>query len=150
MNADLNQMKQGGSMQPEYKHKDVTQQIINAFFTVYNALGYGFLEKVYVNALIIELKKLGLQALQEVAIDVFYKGQVVGEYFADLIVGGLVIVEVKAVRSLCEEHEAQLLNYLKATPFEVGLLLNFGPKAELKRKAFDNAHKGNLTWSGRV
>jgi GxxExxY protein len=71
----------------------------------------------------------------------------VGEYFADLVVNGLVIVEVKAVRTLAEEHEAQLLNYLKATPFEVGLLLNFGPKAEIKRKVFDNAYKGNLSWT---
>ena len=134
-------------MQPEYKHTEITQQIINGFYAVYNTLGYGFLERVYVNALMLELRRLGLQAVQEVDIDVYYNGQAVGEYFADLVVNGLVIVEVKAVRTLAEEHEAQLLNYLKATPFEVGLLLNFGPKAEIKRKAFDNAYKGNLNWT---
>jgi GxxExxY protein len=134
-------------MQPEYKHTEITQQIINGFYAVYNTLGYGFLERVYVNALMLELRRLGLQAVQEVGIDVYYNGQAVGEYFADLVVNGLVIVEVKAVRTLAEEHEAQLLNYLKATPFEVGLLLNFDPKVEIKRKAFDNAYKGNLNWT---
>src|SRR5262245_2522366 len=131
----------------EYKHTEITEQIIRAFYTVYNTLGYGFLERVYVNALLLELNKLGLTVANEVAIDVLYAGKVVGEYFADLVVNGIVIVEVKAARGLAQEHEAQLLNYLKATHFEVGLLLNFGPKAEIKRKAFDNAHKGRLTWA---
>jgi GxxExxY protein len=135
--------------QPEYKHADLTEQIIRAFYTVYNTLGYGFLEKEYVNALLLELRKLGLTVANESAIDVLYAGKVVGEYFADLVVNGVVIVEVKAARGLAEEHEARLLNYLKATHFEVGLLLNFGPKAEIKRKAFDNAHKGRLTWAAR-
>jgi GxxExxY protein len=114
---------------------------------VYNTLGYGFLERVYVKALLLELKKVGLAVRHEVAIEVLYSGEVIGEYLADLIVNGVVIVEVKAARILAEEHEAQLLNYLKATQFEVGLLLNFGPKAEIKRKAFGNAHKGRLTWA---
>ena len=111
----------------------------------YNTLGYGFLEKVYVKALLLELKKLGLTVVNEVAIDVLYAGEVVGKYFADLVVNGVVVVEVKAAKALADEHEAQLLNYLKATHFEVGLLLNFGPKAEIKRKAFDNVLKGRLT-----
>ena len=134
---------------PEYKYAEVTEQIIRAFYTVYNTLGYGFLEKVYVKALLLELKKLGLIVANEVAIDVLYAGEVVGEYFADLVVNGVVIVEVKAAKALADEHEAQLLNYLKATHFEVGLLLNFGPKAEIKRKAFDNTHKGRLTWTAK-
>ena len=76
-------------------------------------------------------------------------GQIVGEYLADLLVAGVVMVELKAVKRLLEEHEAQLLNYLKATSYEVGLLLNFGPKAEIKRKAFDNSRKGTMRWLER-
>jgi len=139
----------GTDSRVEYKHADVTEQIIRAFYTVYNTLGYGFLERVYLKALLLELKKLGLVVGHEVAIEVLYSGEVIGEYFADLIVNGVVIVEVKAARVLAEEHEAQLLNYLKATGFEVGLLLNFGPKAEIRRKAFDNVLKGRLTWAAK-
>jgi GxxExxY protein len=124
----------------EAKHKDITELIIQAFYTGYNTLGYGFLEKVYQNALVIELRRLGLEVIPEAPIKVYYnpstgsgqRGQVVGEYFADLLVAGVVLVEIKAVRTLVLEHEAQLLNYpstglragLKATPYEVGLLLN--------------------------
>jgi GxxExxY protein len=128
------------------KHADVTELIIKAFYTVYNTLGYGFLEKVYGNALAIELRKLGLEVIQEARIAVYYEGELVGEYFADLLVDGVVIVELKAAKRLLEEHEAQLLNYLKATPYEVGLVLNFGPKPEFKRKAFDNTRKGSMLW----
>lgn len=124
-----------------YKHSDLTEQIIGAFFAVYSALGYGFLEKVYVKALMIELKKRGLSARDELPIQVHYDGQLVGEYFADLIVNDLVILEIKAAKAIASEYEAQLLNYLKATPFEVGLILNFGPKPETKRRSFDNSRK---------
>jgi GxxExxY protein len=124
-----------------YKHSELTEVVIGAFFTVYNALGYGFLEKVYVNALKLELEKRGLKVACEFPIVVRYLGQAVGEYYADLIVNDLVIVEVKATKSLLPEHEAQLLNYLKATRYEVGLLLNFGPKPEQKRRSFDNNRK---------
>jgi GxxExxY protein len=130
------------------KHKATTGLIIRAFYTVYNTLGYGFLERVYESALAIELRKLGLHVQTQAPIEVYYDDQVVGEYFADLLVGEKVIVEIKAVRKLAEAHEAQLLNYLKATPYEVGLLLNFGPKAELKRKVYDNERKGSLSWTG--
>lgn len=129
-----------------YKHTDITELIIKAFYTVYNTLGYGFLEKVYRNAMAIELRKLGLEVVSEARIVVYYGGQVVGEYFADLLVADTVIVELKAVKGLLEAHEAQLLNYLKATPYEVGLLLNFGPKPDINRKAFDNARKGSMRW----
>ena len=129
-----------------YKHSDITEKIINAFYTVYNTLGYGFLEKVYRNAMVIQLDKLGLTVAPEAPIQVYYEGHLVGEYFADLLVNSAVIVELKAVRQLAEQHEAQLLNYLKATPYEVGLLLNFGPKAQIKRKAFDNSRKGTMEW----
>jgi GxxExxY protein len=97
----------------------------------------------------IELRKLGVRVVQESRITVYYDQEVVGEYFADLLVADAVIVELKAVKKLLEEHEAQLLNYLKATPYEVGLLLNFGPKPEIKRKAFDNARKGSMDWIGK-
>lgn len=125
-----------------YKHTGTTEKVISAFYTVYNTLGYGFLEKVYRNAMALELRKLGLAVVVESPIRVFYDGELVGEYFADLLVGDAVIVELKAARKLADEHEAQLLNYLKATDYEVGLLLNFGPKPEIKRKAFDNSRKG--------
>jgi len=124
-----------------YKHSEITEQIIAAFYAVYNTLGYGFLEKVFENALVIELRRRGLRVVQQMPITVYYTGEVVGEYFADLLVADLVIVEIKAVKALLVEHEAQLLNYLKATPYEVGLLLNFGPKPEHKRRAFENTRK---------
>jgi GxxExxY protein len=130
----------------DYKHTDITEQIIKAFYTVYNTLGYGFLEKVYRNAMTIELRKMGLKVIPEAPIAVYYAGELVGEYQADLLVADAVIVELKAVKKLVEEHEAQLLNYLKATPYEVGLLLNFGPQPEIKRKAFDNSRKGSMQW----
>jgi len=129
-----------------YKHSKTTDTILKGFYTVYNTLGYGFLEKVYSNALALELRKLGLTVVQESRIAVHYAGLVVGEYFADLVVNDAVIVELKAAKTLAAEHEAQLLNYLKATPYEVGLLLNFGPKPQIKRKAFDNARKGSMSW----
>ncbi len=124
-----------------YKHSDLTEQIIGAFYAVYSALGYGFLENIYLRALVIELKNRGMNVKSEFPIKVHYAGQQIGEYFADLVVNDLVILEIKAVKILVNEHEAQLLNYLKATPYEVGLLLNFGPKAETKRRSFDNTRK---------
>jgi GxxExxY protein len=145
MDADKNKNK-GNQMINEYKHVEITEQIIKAYYQVYNNLGYGFQEKVYANALAIELQILGLQVVREAIICVYYLGHVVGEYFADLLVEDKVIVETKATQELCEEHSAQLLNYLKATPYEVGLLLNFGKKPKFQRKAFDNENKGNLTW----
>ena len=129
-----------------FNHAEVTETVIKAFYTVYNTLGYGFLEKVYQNAMMIELRKLGLEAKPEVAATVYYDGKIVGEHFIDLLVADCVIVELKAVKMLLAEHEAQLLNYLKATPYEVGLLPNFGPKPEIKRRAFDNSRKGSMQW----
>jgi GxxExxY protein len=118
------------------------------FYRVYNELGYGFLEKVYGNALAIALRKPGLTVVQQFPIDVYFDGEIVGQYQADLVVNDAVIVELKAARILSPEHEAQLLNYLKATRYEVGLLLNFGAeKAEVKRKAFSNERKGSLSWT---
>ena len=121
-----------------FKHSDLTEKIIKAFFAVYNTLGYGFLEKVYENALFIELKKSGLYVEKQKQIKVFYKDNEVGVYFADLSVENAVIIELKAAEGISEEHEFQLINYLKATEIEVGLLLNFGKKPEFKRKVFTN------------
>ena len=116
-------------------------KIIKAFYNVYNNLGYGFLEKVYENSMLIELKKLGLNSEKQKPIDVYYDDKKVGEYFADIIVEECVIVELKAAEGLCEEHEFQLINYLKATEIEVGLLLNFGKRPELKRKVLTSEYK---------
>lgn len=121
-----------------YKYTDVTQKIIKTFYQVYNTLGYGFLEKVYENAIIIELKSMEIDVEKQKPIKVYYKEQQVGEYYADLVIENSVIVELKAAESLCEEHEFQLINYLKATDIEVGLLLNFGKTPEIKRKVFSN------------
>jgi GxxExxY protein len=128
------------------KQANLTDKVLKAFFKVYNTLGYGFAERVYENALVIELKKLGLQVEKQKEITVYYEGEVVGDYVADIVVNGVVMLELKAVRTLTEDHEAQLLNYLKATPVEVGLLLNFGVKPEHRRKIFDNDRKGSLNW----
>ena len=119
-------------------HNEISEKILKAFYNVYNSLGYGFLEKVYENAMMIELRKLGMNVQRQVPIKVFYEKQLVGEYFADIIVEGKVIVELKAAESLCEAHEFQLINYLKATELEIGLLLNFGKKPQFRRKIFTN------------
>jgi len=125
----------------DFKHKELTEKIINIFYRVYNKLGYGFLEKIYQNAMMIEFKREGILAISQSPIKVFYEGDVIGEYYADILVDNKVIIEIKAAKRLVEENEAQLLNYLKATDIEVGLLLNFGTEPEVKRKAFDNTRK---------
>lgn len=122
-------------------HGQITEVILQAFYKVYNTLGYGFLEKVYENSMRVELLNMGVNVKQQKNIKVYYKAEQVGDYFADLIVNDLVIVELKAAEDICEEHEAQLLNYLKATDIEVGLLLNFGTKPKFSRKYFTNDKK---------
>jgi len=122
----------------EYLHSDITQKVIKAYYNVYNKLGYGFLEKVYENAMVIELKSMGLKVEQQVKIKVFYNGQEVGYYIMDIVVENIVGVEIKACEALCVEHTYQLINYLKASQIEVGLLLNFGKDPEIKRKIFRN------------
>jgi GxxExxY protein len=116
------------------KDESLTETIIGCAFQVHNALGEGFLEKVYENALRIELAKRGLKVKQQEPITVYYDGEVVGEFYADLWVEDRVIVELKAVRSLDKAHEVQLVNYLTATGVDTGLLLNFGPSVQVKRK----------------
>lgn len=122
-------------------HKNITDQIIKAFYNVYNKLGYGFLERVYENAMLIELNKFGLTCEKQKAIAVYYYEEVVGNYFADIIVNNCVIVELKACESIHEEHELQIINYLKATEMEVALLLNFGKTPQVKRKMYSNQFK---------
>jgi len=119
-------------------HEEITSDIINAFYKVYNTLGYGFLEKVYENALAMELATRGHIVKQQLPIQVYYEGKAVGEYFADMLIDDKVLLELKAVESIAKEHEAQLLNYLKATKIEIGLLLNFGKEPHFKRKIFSN------------
>jgi GxxExxY protein len=130
----------------QFKHGNVTGIVRDAFFAVYNMLGYGFLEKVYTRAMELELTRRGIHVQRECPIPVYYLGQKVGEYYADLVVADCVIVELKAAEALAEEHEAQLLNYLKATRYEVGMLLNFGPAPEIKRRVMDNLNKGSMRW----
>src|SRR4051812_34302050 len=130
-------MKTGGIA--VLKHRELTDRIIKSFYKVYNTLGFGFLENVYRNALEIELRKCGLSVARQVRFEVRYDGQVVGTYFADLVVEGLVILELKAASSLVADNCSQLINYLKASKIEVGLLLNFGPRPELQRRVFDHS-----------
>ena len=125
-------------------YQDLSDKIIKCFYEVYNILGYGFLEKVYENSLYNELKNFGLNCERQKKIDVFYKDNLVGEYYVDIIVEDKIILELKAAEAICEEHEFQLINYLKATEIEVGLLLNFGKKPEIKRKIFTNDRKSIL------
>ena len=120
----------------EYKHNKITEKIIAAAYTVHKQLGYGFMEKVYKNALLIELENLPFECKAEVPMQVFYQNRLVGEFFADIIVEDKVVVETKAVSKIDPMHEVQLVNYLKASNIEVGLLINFGKSVEIKRKIF--------------
>ena len=124
-----------------FKHKEITEKVIGAFFAVYNELGHGFLESVYENALSIALEDTELNVVRQQPIPVWFRGRQVGDFRADLVVESVLVVEIKASRSLEPSHEAQLLNYLKGTKLEVGLLLNFGPRPIFKRMAFDNERK---------
>lgn len=128
----------GNIAEETYLYADLTSTIISCFYRVYNKLGYGFLEKVYENALKIELESKGLFVEKQKPIAVYYDEHLVGEYFADLIVENKIILELKVAEALCEMHEYQLINYLKATNIEVGLLLNFGKKPQVCRKIFTN------------
>lgn len=126
------------------KNEALTKQIIGVFYEVYNELGYGFLERVYQNAMFIALKNAGLSVEPQKKIKVHFRGFEIGEYFADLVINEEIIIELKAAEVLVEEHEAQLLNYLRGTEIEVGLLFNFGKKPEIRRKVYDNELKPNL------
>jgi GxxExxY protein len=123
------------------KHSELTEKIIGVFYDVYNELGHGFLESTYAEAMVVALKQAGLAAVREVPVPVWFRGQKVGQYFADLMVDDAILLELKAARALESAHEAQLLHYLKATEIEVGLLLNFGLRPQFRRLLFDNERK---------
>jgi GxxExxY protein len=122
-------------------HEEVTGVAIGMFYKVYNDLGYGFLEKVYENALAMKLRQAGLTVQQQAPIHVHYEGAIIGQYEADILVNRCVILELKTAESIAPEYLAQLLNYLKATQVEVGLILNFGPAPQFKRLILTNDHK---------
>jgi GxxExxY protein len=122
-------------------HKELTESILKVFYEVYNELGYGFLESVYQNAMYFELKSQGFKVEAQKKIKVYYKNELVGDFLADLLINDLLIIELKACDTLVKAHYAQTLNYLKAINIEVGLLLNFGEKPEIKRLIFTNDRK---------
>ena len=126
----------------EGKHWELCHDIIGVFYSVYNELGHGFLEAVYEEALAIALCEAGMTVRRQVPTPIWFRGRTIGEYKADLIVSNAVLVELKAAKALDAAHEAQILNYLRATDMEVGLLLNFGPKPQFKRFVFENSRKG--------
>ena len=123
------------------KHSDLTEKIIGVFYDVYNELGHGFLESSYAEALVLALNESGLTAAREVPVPVWFRRRKVGQYYADMIVEGVVLLELKAARTLESAHEAQLLHYLRATEVEVGMLLNFGLRPQFRRLLFDNDRK---------
>jgi len=131
----------------EGKYADLSEKIIKIFYEVHNELGYGFSEKVYQRAFAISLRESGFKVDEQVAIKVYYHGQIVGEFFSDMLVNDVILLELKSINAILEEHEAQLLNYLKATEIEVGYVMNFGKSATFKRKVFDNERKGSLRWT---
>ena len=124
-----------------FPHRDLTDKILGVFYDVYNELGFGFLESVYHRAMEFALCDAGLVVESEVSLPVFFRGRLVGDFSADLFVERTVVLELKAVDDLCSAHESQLLNYLKSSPLELGLLLNFGPKPKVRRLAFSNDRK---------
>ena len=128
-------------MKTDLKHGSITDQILRVFYDVYNKLGHGFLESVYHRSLVLALRSVGIKVCSKVDIPVWFRGHQVGNFVADLLVEDCVLLELKAARSLDSSHYAQLMNYLKATEIEVGLLLNFGERPEFKRVIFDNLKK---------
>jgi GxxExxY protein len=126
----------------EKKHWDLCHEIVGVFYAVHKELGYGFLEAVYEEALFIALTEAGFSVGRQVSVPIWFRGRKIGDYKADLIVNGAVLLELKAARALEAAWEAQVLNYLRATEIEVCLLMNFGPRGQFKRYVFDNNKKG--------
>jgi GxxExxY protein len=131
----------------EGKHAELSEKIIKVFYQVHTELGYGFSEKVYQKAYCMALREAGMKVDEQVPIKVYFHGQLAGEFFADMVINELILLELKSASSILEEHEAQLLNYLKASEIEVGYVMNFGKSASFKRKVFDNDRKGSLHWT---
>ena len=136
--TDLPQMN---ADEHRYKYSELTEEVIGTFYEVYNELGQGFLEKVYEEAMAIALNAKGLDVEQQVAVPVWFRGAKIGSYEADIIVDGVVLLELKACKALDSSHESQLLNYLRSTEIEIGLLLNFGPRPQVRRFVFQNERK---------
>ncbi len=131
----------GTDRKAELKHRELTEKIIGVFYDVYNELGHGFLESVYQSAMEIALKDAGLRVERELAIPVWFRRRDVGNFKADLVAEGCVLLELKTAQAIDRAHEAQLMNYLRATEIEVGLLFNFGPKPQFRRFVFENERK---------
>ena len=131
----------------EGRHSEISGKILGAFFELHKELGFGFSEMVYESALDVLLNEVGLIVERQKDIFVYFHGKVIGKYKADMIINSVVLLEIKSVEKLIHAHDAQLLNYLKATDIEVGLLLNFGRQAEFRRKIYDNPRKGSLSWT---
>jgi len=130
-----------------YKHSELTDPIIGVFYEVYNELGFCFLESVYRNSLRLALLEKGLSVEQEVPVSVFFRGQNVGDFRADLVVNGTILLELKTAEQIVSAHESQVLNYLRSTGLELGLILNFGPKPQVRRLLLDNSRKHAKTQS---
>lgn len=124
-----------------YKHSELTDKIIGVFYDVYNELGFGFLESVYRNALRLALLEKGLVVEQEVPVSVYFRGKNVGDFRADLVVNGVILLELKTAEAIVAAHESQVINYLRSTSLELGLILNFGPKPQVRRLLLDNVRK---------
>jgi len=124
-----------------YKHSELTEAIIGIFYDVYNELGYGFLESVYRNSLRLALMDKGFTVDQEVCVSVFFRGQIVGDFRADLVVNGVVLLELKTADAIVAAHELQVINYLRSTSLELGLILNFGSRRQVRRLLLDNIRK---------
>lgn len=140
MNADAR-----GSENPELLHADLTEKVIGVFYAVYNELGQGFAESVYRRSMVVALNQAGFDAQPEQKLFVYFRGVVVGKFSADIIVNGSLILELKAATDFAKANEAQILNYLRATDIEVGLLMNFGPTPKFRRFAYANARKHRTT-----
>jgi GxxExxY protein len=123
------------------KHRDLTEKIIGVFYDLYNELGHGFLESVYEQAMAVALDQAGMKVERQVPVSVWFRGQQVGDFRADLLVDAKILLELKAARTIDQAHEKQLLNYLRATDVEVGLLLNFGVKPQFRRLVYENDRK---------
>jgi GxxExxY protein len=131
----------GTRVDNNFKYSELTDKVIGVFYDVYNELGFGFLESVYRNALRLALLEKGLTIEEEVTVSVFFRGQNVGDFRADLVVNGVLLLELKTAERIVPAHEAQLLNYLRSTSLELGLILNFGPRPQVRRLVLENARK---------
>ena len=136
------------SNEREFKHRETSQKVIGIFYSVYNELGYGFIESVYHKSMVVALNSEGVKVCSPVEVPVWFRGHQVGDFEGDILVDNSVLLELKAARTLDSSHQAQILNYLRATDIEVGLLLNFGTKPEFKRLIFDNQRKASRQGSG--